>query len=454
MFNDLKNDFWIYTFFILFIILSIILSLYIATNKLIVSPTVELIRYSKLLRTDSKAEYKSNISEFNDLASSLKTTIVELKEIKEQYSEAIDGVEDGLWNYDLLKNKIYLSKRCKEILLYKENDDISNMRFWLKAIHKNDKKIAIEKYKSHLEGKTNIYEDVYRLKSKTGAYVYIKIRAKVFFDKNNKAYKIMGFYTDVNEIKLLQKQNNQKEILLFQQSKLASMGEMIANIAHQWRQPLSLISTLSSSIQVYMQYGKFSQNDVYKDLDKVNDTVEYLSLIIDKFSNFFNPNNELEEFYLKDMIDENIEILQSSFKENEVYFIMNIENTKLKAYKFELLQVLINIINNAKDALVDKDIENKLIFINSYVKENNIYIEIVDNALGIPFNLSSKIYEPYFSTKDKLQGAGIGLYMSLSIIKKHFKGSLINGRFEFTYKNKTYVGEKFIISFPLILEKS
>ncbi|NQY53688.1 MAG: histidine kinase, partial [Campylobacteraceae bacterium] len=193
---------------------------------------------------------------------------------------------------------------------------------------------------------------------------------------------------------------------------------------------------------------------VYKDLDKVNDTVEYLSLIIDNFSNFFNPNNELEEFYLKDMIDENIEILQSSFKENEVYFIMNIENTKLKAYKFELLQVLINIINNAKDALVDKDIENKLIFINSYVKENNIYIEIVDNALGIPFNLSSKIYEPYFSTKDKLQGAGIGLYMSLSIIKKHFKGSLINGRFEFTYKNKTYVGEKFIISFPLILEKS
>ncbi|MGB5792231.1 PAS domain-containing protein, partial [Poseidonibacter sp.] len=330
------------------------------------------------------------------------------------------------------------------------SDDVQSIKFWQEHIHKDDYKKTIFNLKKHLARKTNLYEDEYRFRCKDGSYKWIKVRGKAFFE-NNKAYRITGFHTDINDVKLLQQDNNKKEQMLYQQSKLASMGEMISNIAHQWRQPLSLISTISSSLIVQIQLGIFEEKDGKRDLEKVLKSVEYLSTIIEKFRNFFNPNNEREIFSIDNIVRENLEIFETSYKSYNIEFILDLDKSEIIGYKFELIQVIINILNNAKDALLEKvKSENRrLIFLKCYKTDNNAVIKIYDNAGGINRNLKEKIYEPYFTTKHQSQGTGLGLYMSNEIIKNHFKGSLLNETISYKYENKSYKGEEFTIKIPL-----
>ena len=125
---------------------------------------------------------------------------------------------------------------------------------------------------------------------------------------------------------------------------------------------------------------------------------------------------------------------------------------EINGYKFELMQVIINIINNSKDALIEKMLTNdsrKLIFMSCKVKDNELTIRIYDNAGGIPANVRDKIYEPYFTTKHQSQGTGLGLYMSNEIIQKHFNGKIENKTIEYIYEDQNYKGEEFLIKLPI-----
>ncbi|MEA3228791.1 MAG: HAMP domain-containing sensor histidine kinase, partial [Campylobacterota bacterium] len=241
--------------------------------------------------------------------------------------------------------------------------------------------------------------------------------------------------------------NQEKDRLLFQQSKMASMGEMIGNIAHQWRQPIAIISMWANNIIADVDMEEIDDKNLKNYAHKINEQTMHLSQTIDDFRNFFSPNKEKATFILNNSIDKTMNLLIASFKTHNIEVIKNIEDIEINSLENELTQAILNIIKNAKDILTTLDKkQKKLIFINAYQKDNNVIIEIIDNAGGVPEEIIDKIFEPYFTTKHKSQGTGIGLYMTESIVSKHLNGTIVVENIEYEHQNIHYKGAKFTIS--------
>ncbi len=246
-----------------------------------------------------------------------------------------------------------------------------------------------------------------------------------------------------------EKEFKEKNLLFIQQSKMASLGEMLENIAHQWRQPLSLISTCASAVKIQKEMGVFSEELENEALDNILNATAYLTKTIEDFKSFFLKRKIKKNFLIKDIIEKVLNLTNAKFKNKEINFIKNINHISVFGLENELLQVLINILNNAEDALILNNIKNKFIFINTYKKNNNCIIEIKDNAKGIPLDIIEKIFEPYFTTKHKSQGTGIGLYMSQEIISKHMYGEIDVKNVNFVFEGVQYDGALFRITIPL-----
>ena len=198
----------------------------------------------------------------------------------------------------------------------------------------------------------------------------------------------------------LKEELQKKEQILIQQSKLASMGEMIGNIAHQWKQPLSVISTHVNNIKFDCETGEVDKKELIETIDDISTQVQYLSKTIDDFRVFFKPDDSNSTFNIKKFLDKCITLVKASFDENTIEAIKEID-TKIDSYGSpnQLSQALINILNNAKDALKEaENIHKKLVFIISIKEndENQIIISIKDNAGGIPQNIIDKVFDPYF----------------------------------------------------------
>ena len=232
----------------------------------------------------------------------------------------------------------------------------------------------------------------------------------------------------------LEKQQN--ETILINKSKLASMGEMIGNIAHQWKQPLTHLSYIIMNLKAAYENDKLDKKYLEKKTDEANKQIEFMSHTIDDFRNFFKISKQKEEFSLIECINESINLLNESFKSLDIKLNFNYtENFRIRTYKGEFAQVIFNLLNNAKDEFIKQEIKDAKIIINIIKKEENILIEIIDNAGGISEKIIKKIFEPYFTTKEK--GLGIGLYMSKVIIEKNIGGKL--------EVENTINGAKFII---------
>jgi signal transduction histidine kinase len=167
---------------------------------------------------------------------------------------------------------------------------------------------------------------------------------------------------------------------------------------------------------------------------------------IDELRNFFRPNKNKEDFSFKKVIDKDLAFLKIIFEKNSILLFNNIqEECKINSFKGEFTQVIMNILTNAKDAFLTKEIESKLVVIDAIYKNNEIQISIQDNAGGIPEDIISKVFEPYFTTKHKSQGTGIGLYMSKEIIEKHMDGRISVKNKHFVHDGHTYFGANFTI---------
>ena len=203
---------------------------------------------------------------------------------------------------------------------------------------------------------------------------------------------------------------------------------MIGNIAHQWRQPLSTITAVSSGMKMKKQMGMpvttEEENAMYDMIDK---SAQYLSKTIDTFRNYIKEEKELRTIILQDRINMTLDIVKDSLSNNHIKLINNIDNIKpieITMIIGELSQVIINILNNSKDILMQKDIKDKWVKIDLVKQDNEVSVIIEDNGGGIPKDILSKIFDPYFTTKHKSQGTGLGLYMSKEIIEKSLNGQL------------------------------
>jgi len=260
-------------------------------------------------------------------------------------------------------------------------------------------------------------------------------------------YYAFNYYEKQIHKLIAQEKNNEK--ILYQQSKMAAMGEMIGNIAHQWRQPLSAISTISSGIAAQKEYGIFNESTLLDSMEKITKQTQYMSNTINDFRDFFKPDTKKVKFILKYTLKKDINLIKHSFQTNNIEILESYDDTiELLGYENQLVQAIVNILNNAKDQLINKNIEDKVVSIKAKQDNKSIYIIIQDNAGGIPKDILPKIFEPYFTTKHQAQGTGIGLYMTHEIIEKHFNGTIKASNTTIDYNNTQYTGAIFEIIIP------
>ncbi len=238
-------------------------------------------------------------------------------------------------------------------------------------------------------------------------------------------------------------QNRQKDKALYEATKMASMGEMIGNIAHQWRQPLSIISTCATSSILHKQLDLLSDDRFDKNMNIINDNVQYLSKTIDDFRGFIKGERESEDFRIQDSINSFINLVQGSIKNHYINVIKDIpDDLEIKdGYYNELVQCYLNIYNNSKDALkLIEDEDDRYLFIDAYKQNDKIIIKFTDSAGGVNKDIIDKIFEPYFTTKHQKQGTGLGLSMTYNLITKGMEGTIEATNKEFIQDNKNYKG--------------
>jgi signal transduction histidine kinase len=243
---------------------------------------------------------------------------------------------------------------------------------------------------------------------------------------------VLEFGIDISElrnkeeqIKYIHAREQAKDSLMLKQSKHALMGEMIVNIAHEWRQPLNLISILIQDLNESYNEGNFTREYLDETIHKVVDVIQYMSHTIDDFSNFFSPEKRKVLFCVRDSVDKALTFLEPELKRSKIIWEIDIhDDISINGYPNEYAHVLLNIIKNAKDIFVERQIADPKITIRGFREARKAVLTITDNAGGISENVRGKIFDPYFTTKSKESGIGIGLYMSKFIIERNMQGKL------------------------------
>lgn len=246
----------------------------------------------------------------------------------------------------------------------------------------------------------------------------------------------------------LQEENDKKDKILLQQSKMNAIGEMIDYLAHQWRQPLSIVSANASAIQIQMQLDAINNDSITNYSNEIIKTTQTLSSVIDDFKEFFKPDTSTQFFDISKAIEKTLNMLSGTFKFHDIKVIFEPKNITVHGYKCAVMYTMINLLSNALFALTHVQIEDRYIFIELNQHESVLDIVIKDSANGIPKEIASHIFEQYFSTKNLYEGSGLGLYMTKEIVEKKLQGHIEFQNETYSFENKNLTGAKFTLSLP------
>ncbi len=359
-------------------------------------------------------------------------------------------IEENLNSFEALVNStieglfIFEKDKCTDINNVALN--LLGYEFKKEVLGKSIQEIFISVSSSHMNSLLDIsrtehnFED--SLAHKNGDLIKVQIKEKNIH-LQSKDLKIIAII-DISKIK-------ENERLLSNQTKMASMGEMIGNIAHQWRQPLTAISVAAGGIKLGYELDIGDKDENIKELEHIVDNAQFLSDTIETFQNFLKTDKNKHEFEVHKTIEKTIDIIHANLDSHEIHIVKNFDiNTTLIGVENDLIQVLLNIINNAIDILKEQSSKlEKYICINTNVVDDFIIIEIQDSALGVPDDIINKIFEPYFTTKHQAQGTGLGLYMTHKIVCDNLNGYISVDNCEFLHNEKQYSGAKFTVKLPL-----
>jgi PAS domain S-box-containing protein len=285
----------------------------------------------------------------------------------------------------------------------------------------------------------DVWEDEVKNLKKDGSCYWVYSRIEPIFEAGD----IIGYVSTRTDI-TAKKEYEEQQLKMLDQAKMAAMGEMLGNIAHQWRQPLSIITTVASSISYKQELGILNQSDIIKEMDHITENANYLSNTIETFRNFLKNKKEYQAICIQESIESILHILASMIKNYQIKVIdhtKDIERITIGMVSGELEQVIINIINNAKDVFEERDIKERLLIIDLVKEDEKVILSLEDNAGGIAENIIDKIFDAYFTTKHQSRGTGMGLNMSYRIITESLNGDI--------YVKNTKNGAKFIIELPL-----
>jgi hypothetical protein len=263
-----------------------------------------------------------------------------------------------------------------------------------------------------------------RMRAKEGRSFWAELNAVATQDSEGKPIFRMVI-NDVTARKKMEEKLHLKEKMILVQSRQAAMGEMISMIAHQWRQPLNIVGLAIANIETKQMLELLDKAALEENLSVINKNIAFMSDTIDDFRNFFRPDKPKEWTSVEQVISSTVDIIGKNLEHNNIDVRLHSSSKSvLFISKNSLLQVLLNLLSNARDALVSKDKTDAVICIDISENEEEIVTSICDNAGGIPDAVMEKIGQPYFTTKE-LNGTGLGIYMSKIVVEKHLNGTLI-----------------------------
>ncbi len=374
---------------------------------------------------------KDTNKEISSINEELKKSQKEIIKQKEEFEAIFRYSKDGIAILDHETKFVDFNSAYLKMLGYKREELIE--KSFLDIIDdtdKNDVKIIIKD--GFERGYVNNFEKVYLGKDQKR----ISTNTTISLMPNKKT--LLLTVKDVTSIKLLESQ-----------SKLASMGEMIGNIAHQWRQPLSIITTSATGMVIKAEYGTLDEKEIKEFSEQIVQQAEYLSKTIDDFRNFIKNDISYLRIGIKEALFNALSLTRDSLKSNYITLIENIDDDlKIDGNKNELAQAFINIINNAKDKLkeIEQSKQKRYIYVKTRkVDKDCLEIVIKDNGGGIDENIIHRVFEPYFTTKHQSIGTGLGLSMAEKIISLRHKGEVGVHNTVFEYEGKKYKGACFLI---------
>ncbi|WP_375723406.1 cache domain-containing protein [Arcobacter sp. KX21116] len=386
----------------------------------------------------------------NDYSSNLNKSNESLRKQKDVFKTLFDKSTDGIIIYSEDGYIINCNDSVVRMLEYEDKSFIANKKLQdisPKKQNENDTSVLKEKLFQIVSFNNQTYNFEWVFLSKNGRKLFCEIRTtRLILDDNNIIHAIIR---DITYKKELEEKNKRQQVMLAEESKKSALGEMLTMIAHQWRQPLNNINLLIHFVRDTFDTGKFSKEEIKDITLDMKRQIEYLSNTINDFTNFTNPKKETTLFCVKDAIEKTYNLAIAQFEKNNIKVFIESDEIEVYGIENEFMQVILNILNNSKDALIESNNKEKLLFINAKKIDNKLFLTIKDTAGGIPNKVISRIFDPYFTTKHKNNGTGIGLYMCNQIIKQYKNGVIKASNESFNYKNKVYEGAVFTITLDL-----
>lgn len=339
------------------------------------------------------------------------------------------------WKNDDNLSIDYVSKSVSSYGYSKENLEES-IASYFELVYSEDIEKLKESIQTAIATRKNSFSLLYRILESNGTIKWVYTRSILLRDHFGNITHLYGYINDVTQMKINEEElkmrveyeaqkNIEKDRLLIQQSKLASMGEMLGSIAHQWRQPLNNISLLIHFIRDNFKSESFKQEHMNENIADIKFQIEYMSQTIDDFRSFYEPNKDKSLFNIKNAITSAYKIVQTQFEKEDIAIEIKGDDVELFSYENELQQVIVNILNNAKDAIIQRKKKEKFepkVEISIRKINKKVVMDISNNGGTLSNKVLARIFEPYFTTKFENQGTGIGLYMSKTIIEKNMKG--------------------------------
>ena len=438
-------------------------------NSLSYEQTIEVLNIAKEIIEKNWSEYKYRLNKDynNSILSKIKTYFINSNHYKNQYIKElnIENIDNKM--VDIFSSIEKLDKKNSKEYFTNINFNIDSIFVYLGSLVNYDLNLAINEKRDT--------DNIFKLVT---IFSFISIFFVVFFtiilslfitfhfrklyylqekivDKKTKELKELNNNLE-QKIKLEVAKNRKKDIIMFQQARFASLGEMLNNIAHQWRQPLGSITMIIQSFQTKMRVNKLSPEFVEQKVKDALLLAQNMSNTLDDFKNFFSPNRSKNSFFIKDCVEHSIELSKYFLNKENIKIDLIVKKDKqITTFYNELSHTLLNIISNSKDALVSSVNKNdRIIKIIVNSKKNFVFINIIDNGGGVPDDILPKIFEPYYTTKYKSAGTGIGLYMSKQIIEKHLNGEISCKNIKLEVNKKVFKGASFTITIPIFEDKN
>ncbi len=396
---------------------------------LIIATFISIFIFFKVQQNRTLNLTNKKIQELNNsLENRVSRQIEEIKKSTQLFEKIFNTVKNGIAIIDLNSNFLLVNSAYEKITGFSKEEFYKTSSLELTTTRSKDRSkniLKIVQSKGFFYG----YEKQHIIKNDKKIDVVIDFA--LMPDKKS----ILMVTKDITIEKQLRKEQKRRDEQLLQQSRLAQMGEMISMIAHQWRQPLGSIGSAIISMKLQLKNRKidFSNQSEKEEYLKLTDTryneigkyIQYLSTTIDDFRDFFKPDKEKESTPITTPIKKALQIISTAMKNRHIKIITNYQiDDNIIIYQNELMQVILNILKNSEDNFIDKNIKNPEIIISTRKEKENYIILILDNGGGIKPEIIPHIFDPYFSTKNRKNGTGLGLYMSKIIIEEHNNGKL------------------------------